>query len=176
MGNVVAIKSKTEAAKVLDQHHELVNQNNVRDTVRNALCKLDEVNGRIEKIEKRGFFKRMVGGVTGSNQKEIVAAMRDISESQNITVQLVISLAIMHSQNQYALNDILDELEQSKGTYTRITDHIQFLYNQVESIKKSYIKKPLDNPPAKKKDKKVIISVGVAVIIILGICLFSLYR
>lgn len=176
MGNVVAIKSKTEAAKVLDQHHELVNQNNVRDTVRNALCKLDEVNGRIEKIEKRGFFKRMVGGVTGSNQKEIVAAMRDISESQNITVQLVISLAIMHSQNQYALNDILDELEQSKGTYTRITDHIQFLYNQVESIKKSYIKKPLDNPPDKKKDKKVIISVGVAVIIILGICLFFLYR
>ncbi|WP_377890407.1 hypothetical protein [Alkalihalobacillus sp. R86527] len=172
MGNVVEIKSKTEAAKVLNQHHELVNQNDVRDTVRNALSKLDEINGRIEKIENKGFLKRMVGGVTGSNQKEIVAAMRDISESQNMTIQLVISLAIMHSKNQYALNDILYELEESKGTYTRITDHIEFLYNQVESIKKSYKKKPLDNPPAKTKDKKVILSVGVAVIIILGIGLF----
>lgn len=135
MGNVVAIKSKSHAAKVLNQHHEVVDQNNVRQTVQNALIKLNNVEGRIDKIENKGFFKRMVGGVTGSNQKEMVSAMRDISDAQNMTIQLVLSLAIMHSQNQSALENILDELDQSKGTYTRITDHIEFLYNQVENVK-----------------------------------------
>ena len=88
MGNVVEIKSKSEAAQVLNQHNELVNQNDVRQTVKNALTKLNDVEERIGKIEDKGFFKRMVGGVTGSNQKEMVAAMRDISEAQNMTIQL----------------------------------------------------------------------------------------
>lgn len=126
---------RLNAEKVLGQYNEVVDKNNLRQTVQNALMKLNDVEGRIDKIENKGFFKRMVGGVTGSNQKEMVAAMRDISDAQNMTIQLVLSLAIMHSQNQQALEDILDELDQSKGTYTRITDHIEFLYNQVENVK-----------------------------------------
>ena len=65
----------------------------------------------------------------------MVAAMRDMSEAQNMTIQLVLSLAIMHANNQRAMDAILDELALSKGTYTRITDHIDFLYSQVEHVK-----------------------------------------
>jgi hypothetical protein len=165
MGNVVAIKSKSEAEKVLGQYHDVVDKNNVRHTVQNALMKLNDVEGRIDEIENKGFFKRMVGGVTGSNQKEMVAAMRDISDAQNMTIQLVLSLAIMHSQNQRALEDILDELDQSKGTYTRITDHIEFLYNQVENVKLSQ----RNTTTALSKTKKFIKNAIIGISIIIGV-------
>lgn len=171
MGNVVAIKSKAEATKVLDQQHELVNQNDVRQTVQKALSKLNEVDSRIDKIESKGFFKRMIGGVTGSNQKEMVAAMRDLSEAQTMTIQLVLSLAIMHSQNQKTLDIILDELDQSKGTYTRITDHIEFLYQQVENVKESHKSKP--SGLSNKRLNIALIGIGFIIIMVFILSLFS---
>ncbi|MDV6377750.1 hypothetical protein ORD22_05665 [Sporosarcina sp. GW1-11] len=172
MGNVVAIKSKLEAAKVLNQYQDVVEQNNVRQTVQNALMKLNDVEGRIDAIENKGFFKRMVGAITGSNQKEMVAAMRDISDAQNMTIQLVLSLAIMHSQNQRALEDILDELEQSKGTYTRITDHIEFLYSQVENVNLLQRNTSTALSSTKKIIKNAIISIGIIIGILFVIGLF----
>jgi hypothetical protein len=165
MGSMVAIKSKSEAAKVLSQHYELVDQNNVRQTVQNALIKLNEVKGRIELIESKGFFKRMVGGITGSNQKEMVAAIRDISDAQNMTIQLVLSLAIMHSQNQHTLDVILDELDRSRGTYTRIIDHIEFLYNQVKNVKESQENTPpaLSNTNKSFKNAYVFLIIGIII-------------
>lgn len=135
MTNIVPIQNKRQATRFLEQHPHLVNQNDIRDTVHRSLQKLNDVESRIDEIESRGFFKRMVGGITGKNQRDMVAAMRDIAQAQQLTIQLVLSLAIMHSQNQQALNGILDELTESKGIYTRITDHIDFLYDQVELIK-----------------------------------------
>lgn len=172
MGNVVAINSKSEAAKVLNQYQEMVDQNDVRQTVQNALRKLNDVEGRIDDIENKGFFKRMIGGVTGSNQKEMVAAMRDISDAQNMTIQLVLSLAITHSQNQRALEDILDELNQSKGTYTRITDHIEFLYSQVENVKLSQRNTSTALSSTKKFIKNAIIGFGIIIGILFVIGLF----
>ncbi|KQL33532.1 hypothetical protein AN960_20880 [Bacillus sp. FJAT-25509] len=172
MGSIVAIKSRSEAVKVLNENNDLVNQNNVRQTVQNALCKLNDVEGRIETIENKGFFKRLIGGVTGSNQKEMVAAMRDITAAQNTTIQLVLSLSIMHSQNQKALEDILDELDKSKGTYIRITDHIEFLYSQVENVRESNKKTSSVLTNTKNFLKKTFVGIGIVVGILLIIGLF----
>jgi len=139
MGNTVVINSKKQAEIVLSQHKGIVSKNDVRLTVKNSLEKLNDVNVRIEKVEKKGFFRRMVGGVTGKNQKELVSVIRDISEIQNMTIQLVLSLAIVNSQNQNILREILVELENSKGKYPRIIDNIEFLYDQVMKVKESQI-------------------------------------
>ena len=175
MGNVVAIKSMSEAAKVLDQNHELVDQNDIRQTVQNALSKLNEVEERIDKIESKGFFKRMIGSVTGSNQKEMVSTMRDLSKAQNMTIQLVLSLAIMHSENQRTLEIILNELNQSKGTYSRITDHIEFLYNHVDQVKESQRSASLNYSNSKKTFNKVIVFIGITgVLFIIGMFIITI--
>ena len=137
MSNAVVIKSKREAQKVITDNQDVVVENNIRQTVLNSLEKLNQVEERIDKIENKGFFKRIAGIFTGSNTKEMIASIGDLTQAQQTTIQLVLSLAIMHSKNQQALDEILDELEQSKGVYSRAAEHIEFLYEQVKLVKES---------------------------------------
>lgn len=172
MRNVVEIKSKSEATKILNEYPDVVDQNNIRQTVQNALSKLNDVEKRIDTLENRGFFKRMIGGISGKNQKDMISTMRDISDAQNVTIQLVLSLAIMHSHNQRAMQDILDELEQSKGTYTRIADHIEFLYMQVESVKSSQRNTSIFLSRTKKYIQYAVISIGFIAALLFGLDFF----
>lgn len=135
MEEVIPIKSKREAKRVLKENNDLVKESDIRTTVQNSLKKLNDVEQRIDEIENRGFFKRMIGGITGKNNRNMISAMRDLTEAQQLTIRLVLSLAVMHGQNHRKLNEILDELDNAKGTYTRLGEHIEFLYEQVELVK-----------------------------------------
>jgi hypothetical protein len=97
----------------------------------------------------------------------MVADMHDMSEAQNMTIQLVLSLAIMHANNQRAMDAILDELALSKGTYTRITDHIDFLYSQVEHVKQSH-----RQTNSVLQQTKSVLKVGVMIILTVATALF----
>lgn len=114
MEEVIPIKSKREAKRVLKENNDLVKESDIRTTVQNSLKKLNDVEQRIDEIENRGFFKRMIGGITGKNNRNMISAMRDLTEAQQLTIRLVLSLAVMHGQNHRKLNEILDELDNAK--------------------------------------------------------------
>ncbi|MFW6017105.1 MAG: hypothetical protein ACOCRK_11755 [bacterium] len=134
MNNLAKINSKKEAQMILDQSDE-VNESNVRLIVKKSLSKLNDIEKRINTIEERGFFKRMFGLVSGKNNKDMIAIVRDTTEASKLQINLILSLAIMHSKNQKILDEVLSELNESKGTYTRVSEHIEFLYEQIEKVK-----------------------------------------
>lgn len=140
MNNVIPF-DRTQAIRTIEEHNSIIDKSNIRQSVKNSLDKLNEVENRIDKLEKKNFLKRTWGSITGQNQREMVAAMRDLTKAQQLTIQLVLSLAILNAENQRALDEILDELKKSKGTFARVADHIDFLYEQVETIKLSAQKK-----------------------------------
>lgn len=172
MSNVVSITTKKQADKFLKKHDDLLEKKDIRQTVQNSLKKLNDVESRIDKLENKGFFKRLIGSISGQNSREMIAAMRDIGQVQQLTIQLVLSLAIMHSQNQSTLDEILDELGASKGTYTRIAEHIDFLYNQVEVVKKSNKNLHGNITGVKRNMKKAVLIVIVIIVVLLSLVAF----
>jgi hypothetical protein len=166
MSQLVTLPSKNEAVRILNEHGDVVQPNDIRQTVRNSLAKLNDVEKRIEKIEGKGFFSRFVGTFTGSNDRDMVAAMRDMTQVQQMTIQLVLSLAIMHAQNQQALEDILDELGQAKGLHTRAAEHISFLYNQVEMVKVAEEQRRAEAAQRKRKSATYIIAGAAAAVML----------
>lgn len=152
MDNVVVL-DKVQAMRKLEEHSNIVDKSNIRQSVKNSLEKLNEVENRIDKLENKNFFQRAWGSITGQNERDMVAAMRDLTQAQQLTIQLVLSLAVLNAENQQALDDILEELKGSKVTYTRVADHIDFLYEQVETIKMSAQKKKADMGKVNKNKK-----------------------
>ncbi|MEN6325752.1 MAG: hypothetical protein ABFD18_06060 [Syntrophomonas sp.] len=135
MNNLVTMPSRKQSQRLLNKNGKSIGQSDIRQTVNDAIAKLEEVSARVEKIENKGFFKRLWGGFTGSNNREMVASLKDLAQAQQITIQLVLSLAVMHSQNQQTLEEILSELDNCRGIYTRSAEHIDFLYSQIEYFK-----------------------------------------
>lgn len=176
MNNVVAL-DKYQAMQKIKEYSDIVDKYNIRQSVKNSLDKLNEVESRISKIENKNFFQRLWGSITGQNQQELVTSMRDLAKAQQLTIQLVLSLAVLNAENQQALDDILEELKGSKGTYLRITDHIDFLYEQVQIIKKTAKKKQggleikSQNVYPTKKASKFLLLVLISVVMLLLICI-----
>ena len=128
---------KIEEIQNLEEYKNMMDKSDVRQSVRNSLDKLNEVESNIDKLENKNFVQRAWGGVTGQNGRDMVATMRDLTQVQQLTIQLVLSIAASNAKSQESLDDILDEREGAKGTHTKIVNHIDFLYEQVETIKKS---------------------------------------
>ena len=137
MNDAVQIPSRHDAKVFLATIGDASDQREVQRLIHESLRKLNSVEERMDRLEKKGFLSRVYGGISGKTSKEMVAVFRDLSSAQRHTLELVLALAVMHGENQLILDGILSELQQSKGTYTRITDHIEFLYGQVLLVKNS---------------------------------------
>ncbi|RAV02699.1 hypothetical protein [Paenibacillus sp. YN15] len=61
--------------------------------------------------------------------------MRALAQSQQTTIKLVLTLAIHHAENVAVMDEILDELGKAKSVHTRTASHIEFLYEQVETLR-----------------------------------------
>jgi hypothetical protein len=145
MNNLVTMPSRNESKRLLNKNIESITQADIKQIVNEALTKFEESSARIEKIENKGFFKRLWGGFTGSNQREMVACLRDLTQSQQLSIRLILALAVMLGQNQQNLEVILDELDNCKGVYTRTAEHIEFLYGQIEYFKDQQLKFGAEN-------------------------------
>lgn len=140
-----SLPTQQQVSAVVNQNPRLIDQSQVRSIVRDSLNQLLSIEHRIDKMENQGLLGRLWGGVTGANQREMLALMRDLTYAQQTTIKLVLTLAMQHAQNVEVINEILDELDKAKGVHTRTASHIQLLYDQVVLIKEMQNKQPTSN-------------------------------
>jgi hypothetical protein len=140
MSNIVPIPSRQQAMEEVRNNPELVNQANVQSLVQKTLNQLNSIERRLDDLENQGFAGRVWGAITGSNQRNMVSLMRDLADSQQTTVKLVLTLAVYHAQNAAVMDGVIGELERAKGVNTRSANHIAFLYEQVQLIRESALR------------------------------------
>lgn len=90
--------------------------------------------------------------------------MREMTQAQQTTIKLLLTLAVYHAQNVKVMNELLDELNKAKGTHTRLASHLEFLYEQVEFIK--------EMQRTKQKPKKRYIRIVLILIVVIIALLF----
>ena len=129
------IPSERQVREAVRNNPRLVDETQVRSIVRESLSIIENIEYRLDQLENQGFFSRMWGALTGSTQREMISLMRDLAQSQQTTIKLVLTLAVYHAQNVKVMNEILDELNRAKGLHTRTASHIEFLYEQVQLIR-----------------------------------------
>lgn len=151
----------------VNQNSCLMDQSKVRAIVRDSLSQLLSIEHRIDKMENQGLLGRLWGGVTGANQREMLALMRDLTYAQQTTIKLVLTLAMQHAQNVEVINEILDELDKAKGVHTRTASHIQLLYEQVVLIKEMQ-----NRPSPSNKLIQGILLGGIFAAIVIGVVVY----
>ncbi|NOU57216.1 hypothetical protein HN020_21190 [Brevibacillus borstelensis] len=140
-----SLPTQQQVIAAVKQNPRLIDPTQVRAIVRNSLNQLLSIERRIDKMENQGFFGRLWGGLTGSNQREMLALMRDLTYAQQTTIKLILTLAMCHAQNVAVIDELLDELDKAKGVHTRTASHIELLYEQVVLIKEMQNKQPTSN-------------------------------
>jgi hypothetical protein len=143
--NAVSIPNKRQVQETIKNNPRLVDESQVRSIVNECLSQLASIEYRLDRLENRGFLGRMWDIVSGQTHREMISLMRDLSQTQQTTIKLVLTLAVYHAQNVKVMNEILDELDRAKGLHTRTASHIEFLYEQVQLIRDMHGKR---KPPA----------------------------
>ncbi|RNB53517.1 hypothetical protein EDM57_19680 [Brevibacillus gelatini] len=143
--SVQLLPAKLQVEAAIKQNSRLVDETKVRTIVRDSMNQLLSIEHRIDKLENQGFLGCLWGGLTGSNQREMLSLMRDFTYTQQTTIKLVLTLAMYHAQNVAVMDEILDELDKAKGVHTRTASHIEFLYDRVVLIKEMQNKSPASN-------------------------------
>ncbi|MFD2370913.1 hypothetical protein ACFSO0_13345 [Brevibacillus sp. GCM10020057] len=139
------LPTQQQVNAAVNQNPRMIDPTQVRAIVRNSLNQLLSIEHRIDKMENQGFLGRLWGGLTGYNQREMLALMRDLIYAQQTTIKLVLTLAMYHAQKVEVMDEILDELDKAKNVHTRTASHIEFLYDQVVLIKEMQNKSPASN-------------------------------
>lgn len=158
------LPTQQQVNAVVNQNPRMIDPTQVRAIVRNSLNQLLSIEHRIDKMENQGFLGRLWGGLTGSNQREMLALIRDLTYAQQTTIKLVLTLAMCHAQNVAVIDELLDELDKAKGVHTRTASHIEFLYDQVVLIKEMQ-----NRPPASNKLMKGLLIGGVFSVTVIGV-------
>ncbi|MBR8661779.1 hypothetical protein [Brevibacillus sp. NL20B1] len=140
-----SLPTQQQVIAAVKQNPRLIDPTQVRAIVRNSLNQLLSIEHRIDKMENQGFLGRLWGGLTGSNQREMLSLMRDLTYAQQTTIKLVLTLAMCHAHSVAVIDEILDELDKAKGVHTRTASHIELLYEQVVLIKEMQNKQPTSN-------------------------------
>jgi len=139
--NVMSIPNKRQVRETIKNEPRLVDETQVRSVVSECLSQLANIEYRLDRLENRGFLERMWDIISGQSQREMIALMRELTQTQQATIKLVLTLAVYHAQNLKVINEILDELNRAKGLHTRTASHIEFLYEQVQLIRDTYGKR-----------------------------------
>jgi len=139
--NVVSIPNKRQVRETIKNEPRLVDEMQVRSGVSECLSQLANIDYRLDRLENWGFLGRMWDIISGQGQREMIALMRELSQTQQTTIKLVLTLAVYHAQNLKVINEILDELNRAKGLQMRTASHIEFLYEQVQLIRDTYGKR-----------------------------------
>lgn len=129
------VPSKQQVKAATKANPQLKRQDEVRGIVQHSLQQLSAIECRLDRLENQGLIGRVWGSITGSTQREMVSLMRALTQSQQTTIKLVLTLAIYHAENVAVMDEILDELGKAKGVHTRTASHIEFLYEQVEILR-----------------------------------------
>lgn len=135
---MVNLPSKRQVDEAVKENPRLVDQNQVKSIVQHSLSQLSSIEHRLDRLENQGVIGRVIGSITGSTNKEMIALMRDLTQAQQTTIKLVLTLAIYHAQNVTVMDEILGELDKAKGVHTRTASHIEFLYDQVQMIRDTH--------------------------------------
>jgi hypothetical protein len=143
---VVSIPNERQVQEIIKNNPRLVDETQVRSIINEGLSLLANIEYRLDRLENQGFLGRVWGSITGSTNREMISLMRDLSQTQQTTIKLVLTLAVYHAQNVKVMNEILDELDRAKGLHTRTASHIEFLYEQVQLIRDIHGKR---KPPAR---------------------------
>lgn len=133
--SAVSIPNKRQVQETIKNNPRLVDETQVRSVVSECLSQLANIEYRLDRLENRGFLGRMWDIVSGHTHREMISLMRDLSQTQQTTIKLVLTLAMYHAQNVKVMDEILDELDRAKGMQTRTASHIEFLYEQVQLIR-----------------------------------------
>lgn len=134
----VNLPSKRQVDEAVKENPRLVDQNQVKSIVQHSLSQLSSIEHRLDRLENQGVIGRVIGSITGSTNKEMISLMRDLTQAQQTTIKLVLTLAVYHAQNVTVMDEILDELDKAKGVHTRTASHIEFLYEQVQMIRDTH--------------------------------------
>ncbi|ALS24622.1 hypothetical protein [Paenibacillus naphthalenovorans] len=134
----VSLPSKRQVNEVVKENPRLVDQNQVKSIVQQSLSQLSSIEHRLDRLENQGVIGRVIGSITGSTNKEMISLMRDLTQAQQTTIKLVLTLAVYHAQNVAVMDEILDELDKAKSVHTRTASHIEFLYDQVQMIRDTH--------------------------------------
>lgn len=135
---LTVVPSHKQVKAAVKENPRLIDQKQVKAIVMQSLDQLMNIEDRMDRLENQGFFGRVWGSITGSTQREMIALMRELTEAQRTTIQLVLTLAVYHAQNVAVMDEILDELDKARGLHTYAASHIEFLYEQVEFIRDSH--------------------------------------
>lgn len=140
---IIQLPNQRQVDEAVKDNPRLVDQTQVRTIVQQSLSQLSSIEHRLDRLENQGVIGRVIGSITGSTNRELITLMRDLTQAQQTTIKLVLTLAVYHAQNVTVMDEVLDELDKAKGVHTRTASHIEFLYEQVQMIR--------DTQPARRK-------------------------
>ncbi len=132
---IVKWPDQRQVAETVKENPKLVDQTQVKEIVQQSLNQLSSIEHRLDRLENQGVVGRVIGSITGSTNRELITLMRDLTQAQQTTIKLVLTLAVYHAQNIAVMDEILNELDKAKGVHTRTASHIEFLYEQVQMIR-----------------------------------------
>lgn len=167
--NAISIPSKQQVQLAVKENPNYTNETQIKAIVQQSLAQLTAIENRLDRLENKGAIRRVVDIVTGTTQREMIALLRDLTQTQQTTIKLVLTLAVYHAENVAVMNEILRELGQAKGVNVRTASHIEFLYDQVELIRDRHVAQRNT-----KRRSAVIWSGATALIIIAGIVVYML--
>ncbi|MFC6334258.1 hypothetical protein ACFP56_16640 [Paenibacillus septentrionalis] len=163
---IVKWPDQRQVTETVKENPKLVDQTQVKDIVQETLNQLSSIEHRLDRLENQGVVDRVIGSITGSTNRELITLMRDLTQAQQTTIKLVLTLAVYHAQNIAVMDEILDELGKAKGVHTRTASHIEFLYEQVQMIR--------DTPPHTRK-KPVAGRLAIWIAIVSSVALFTFF-
>lgn len=129
------LPNQRQIDEAVKENPNLVDQTQVKAIVQQSLTQLSSIEHRLDRLENQGVVSRVISTFTGSTNRELITLMRDLTQAQQTTIKLVLTLAVYHAQNIAIMEEILEELGKAKGLHTRTASHIEFLYEQVEMIR-----------------------------------------
>lgn len=162
--DMIRLPNQRQINEAVQENPRLVDQTQVKAIVQQSLSQLSSIEHRLDRLENQGVVGRVIGSITGSTNRELITLMRDLTQAQQTTIKLVLTLAVYHAQNIAVMDEILDELDKAKGVHTRTASHIEFLYEQVQMIR--------DTRRTRKKPVAGRLGIWVAIVAFLSMLIF----
>lgn len=162
------LPNQQQIDKAVNENPKLVDQTQVKAIMQQSLTELSAIEQRLDRLENQGIISRIIGSMTGSKNKELIILIRDLTQAQQTSIKLVLTLAVYHAQHIATMDEILDELDKAKDVNTRTAAHIEFLYEQVQMLR--------DAPHTRKKSVAGRSGLWIAVIVFLSVFVYFFFR